>query len=529
MYTVLIVDDEPVVRRGVSRMIDWELLGFTTVLQAEDGLEALELCRNNKVDLVLTDIVMPFMDGLELSSILGQEFPSIQIVILTGYEEFEYAKQSVDLGVKNYILKPVGANTLYEKMKEICRQIHVENSQKQYIAKMKVQLAQSMPVLQEKFLYLLVCTENIVGEDVWERIQSLDLPLNGKSYLVTLVELDFSEIQGYDIELYTFASKNIIQECVGNAHCVFDNGHKIVIVFNMDYFEEVGRDIVYKTVQVIQKAIYSMLRINNTCALGTAVDSLQKLYYSWQEANTALDCKYTLGLNRVYDIQDLDYVEDFFFYPFEEIKNVVSSIKLMSVSEIEEAVQAVNTSLSSMQNVSSSNIRMIFIEILTSLLKELAGLKDVSGDIWSEGFSLYNGLEQIMSIDQMCSRLLDFSKRVSGQLQRSQKNSSEIIIQRTVSYIEAHYTDETLTLSGVAEEVGVSMGYLSILFKKETGINFTEYLTQVRMKQAKELLRTTDKKTYEIAYDTGYSSPHYFSISFKKYTGMSPSEFRSKE
>lgn len=529
MYTVLIVDDEPVVRRGVSQMIDWSSLGFTTVLQAEDGVEALEICRKNKVNLVLTDIVMPFMDGLELSGILGQEFPDIQIVILTGHEDFEYAKQSVDLGVKNYILKPVGSNTLYEKIKEICHRINIETTQKQYIAEMKTQLYQSMPVLQEKFLSLLVCTENPVEYDIHERIQNLGLPLKGKSYLVAIIELDFSEIQGRDIELYTFAAKNVVQGCMGDGHCVFENEHKLVIVFNLDYYEEAGHDIVYKTIQVTQKAIYSMLHMNNTCALGMSVDSLPMLYHSWREANKALDCKYTLGINRVYDIRDLDYVEETFFYPFEEMKNLVNSIKLMSPSEIEAAVQAVGTALHGMHNVSSSNIRMIFIEILTSLLKELSGLKEVSPDIWNEGFSLYNGLEQSMSIEQISSKLLTFSKKVSNQFQRSQKNSSEIIVQKTVDYIEAQYADEMLTLSGAAEKVGVSMGYLSILFKKEGGINFTEYLTHVRMSHAKELLRATDKKTYEIAYETGYSSPHYFSVSFKKCTGMSPSEFRSKE
>ena len=118
MYTLLIADDEPLIRNGVKKIIDWESLGFSRIFMAEDGVEALEIIRNNKVDLVLTDIAMPFMTGLELSEILAKEFPQIHVVILTGYEDFEYAQQSVDLGVKNYILKPVGAETLYNKIKK---------------------------------------------------------------------------------------------------------------------------------------------------------------------------------------------------------------------------------------------------------------------------------------------------------------------------------------------------------------------------------------------------------------------------
>ena len=126
MYTLLIVDDEPLVRNAISTIIDWDSIGFTTIYQAEDGLEALEICRKHQIHLVLTDIVMPFMDGLELSKALSEEFPDIHVVVLTGHEDFEYAKQSVDLGVKNYILKPVGASTLYSKMKEICKKLNID-------------------------------------------------------------------------------------------------------------------------------------------------------------------------------------------------------------------------------------------------------------------------------------------------------------------------------------------------------------------------------------------------------------------
>ena len=137
MYTLLIADDEPLIRNGVKNIIDWESLGFSKILLAEDGQEALDLIRKNKVDLVLTDIVMPFMDGLELSKVLSEEFPEIHVVILTGHEDFEYAQQSVNLGVKNYILKPVGAQSLYKKMSEICKKLHIQNKQKEYISSMK--------------------------------------------------------------------------------------------------------------------------------------------------------------------------------------------------------------------------------------------------------------------------------------------------------------------------------------------------------------------------------------------------------
>lgn len=171
MYTLLIADDEPLIRNGVKRIIDWESLGFSRIFMAEDGVEALEIIRNNKVDLVLTDIAMPFMTGLELSEILAKEFPQIHVVILTGYEDFEYAQQSVDLGVKNYILKPVGAETLYNKMKKICEALHIENKEKEYVASMKKQLQQSLPALRLSMLNRIVCMENVHISKYLERCE----------------------------------------------------------------------------------------------------------------------------------------------------------------------------------------------------------------------------------------------------------------------------------------------------------------------------------------------------------------------
>lgn len=175
MYTLLIADDEPLIRNGVKKIIDWESLGFSEIFLAEDGQEALDIIRKNHVDLVLTDIVMPFMDGLELTEILSREFPQIHVVILTGHEDFQYAQKSVGLGVKNYILKPIGAESLYKEMKEICEKLHIENSQRQYIQSMKNQLRQSLPVLQEQTLNKIVCSADRNLRLYLERAKSLQL------------------------------------------------------------------------------------------------------------------------------------------------------------------------------------------------------------------------------------------------------------------------------------------------------------------------------------------------------------------
>lgn len=528
MYSLLLVDDEELVRDSMSSIIDWESLGFTNIYQAEDGLEALKICEKQKMDLVLTDIVMPFMDGLELSAALNEKYPSTHVVILTGHEDFEYAKQSVDLGVKNYILKPVGASTLYVKMKEICKKLKIEANQKQYISRMRSQIHQSLPILREKFLNTLVCTQYGKGQDYLERIENLELPLKASSFIIGIVEVDLSDIHKSDIELYLFTAKNISSDCVGKNHCVFDdNNNHVIIVFNLDDFNEDAHFIIYDTLQVIQKAIYANLKVDTTCAMGSIVKDLDHLYRSYSEANTAIDCHYSLGENRVYDIKDLDYIEKSFYYPFDEIKQLINSVKFLKQNDIEKAMEQIRMKLFRDKNLSSSNIKMVVIEIITSLLKEMSAIRETPSQLWDEGFSLYNQIEHVRSLDEVLSCLLIFAVKVSKELSKQQTNSGKIIVDKVKEYIQKHYFDENTSLTKAAEYAGVSTGYLSALFKKEAGTNFVEFLTNVRMEKAMNLLKSTDKRTYEVAYETGFANPHYFSISFKKHTGMSPSDFRT--
>lgn len=530
MYTLLIADDEPLIRNGVKNIIDWESLGFSEIFLAEDGKEALEIVRGHKVDLVLTDIAMPFMDGLELSEALKKEFPEVHVVILTGYEDFEYAQQAVDLGVKNYILKPVGAETLYNKMTQICEKLHLENTKKQYISSMKSQLRQSLPVLQEQMLNRIVCNPGDYVEQYLKRCKGMEIELGQGPFEVAAMDMDLNQLPVEDLDLYLFAAKNITRECLGQEHYLLEDGRdRLVILFRCCFLGEDAHDIIYQTLCVIQKAIYNTIKIRATCAAGTEVLRADELNVSYKSARKALECKYSLGTDNVYDIGDLDYLQKSFYYPKKEAKNLLNSIKIGSEEEIRQAVRGILSAGSMGKPLSGINIKMNYIEAVTSLLRELSELKEVSEEIWNAGFSYYQAVNRLANQEEMERNLFAFSCRIRNELKSLQTNSSKQVIEKVKGFVERNYREAELTLSAAADFACVSTGYLSGLFKKETGTNFVKYLTDVRMEKSMELLRTTDMKTYEIAYETGFANPHYFSISFKKYTGMSPSEFRAKE
>jgi len=526
LYSLLIVDDEALIRSAIAGIIDWQSLGFSDIYEAEDGNEALSVCRMQKIDLVLTDIVMPFMDGLELSRILKREFPEIHIVILTGHEDFEYAKQSIHYGVKNYILKPIGAKSLYKEMEEICQSLHMDKTQKQYISRMKRRLHESIPALREKFLYSLVCTSWHYQRENEQRIQMLEIPLHSKQYIVGIVEADMSSVETEDMELFLFIVKNICFDTVGNQHYAFDDNYRTVIIYSLDQYGDDWYNIVYDTMEVIIKAIQNTLKIQSVGALGSAVGEIKDLHQSYREADTALECRYRLGYDQVFDISDLDYVEKVFLYPDEEIKQFIYSMKFLTPEEIKVSMERINQICMHNRALSITNIKMIFFELLNAIFKELSAIADVKQELWEQGLALYQSMSRKYTIKQFKKGLLAFAFQVSEVLQEVQSSSSQKLVHSAQEFINQNYMNTELSLSVVAEHVGVSTGYLSGLFKRETNMHFVEYLTHLRMERAMEMICRTDKKNYEIAEETGFSNPHYFSISFKKYSGMSPSEYR---
>ncbi|MDO5422601.1 MAG: response regulator [Eubacteriales bacterium] len=531
MYTLLIADDEPLIRNGIRKMIDWESLGFSEILLAEDGQEALDMIRSQKVDLVLTDILMPFLDGLALSEILAKEYPQIHVVILTGHDDFEYARQSIDLGVKNYILKPVGAETLYKKMKKICETLHIQNEQKEYISSMRKQLRQSLPALRAQLLNRMVCSFHSNPAEYLERAKGLDIHLEKGPFLVAVIEMDKSgfPFPAEDGDLYLFAAQNIASECVGAQHYIFeDNRGAIVLLFCCTFLGEDFHDTVYQTLGVIQKAIYNTLKIETTCGVGSDAAVSEDLYESYSNARRAADCKFSLGTNSVYDIGDLDYLEKSFYYPIKEIKNLIRCIKYGAREEIRPAIRQIVYAENAGKNLSGINMKMNYIETITSLLRELSDLKEVSEKIWNHGFDFYSQMNRWDTPELMEEKLLSFALEVKEEMEAVQTNSSIQVIEKVKEYVQSHYMDPELSLTAAADDAGVSTGYLSGLFKKEAGMNFVKYLTDLRMEKSMELLKSTDKRTYEIAYETGFSNPHYFSVLFKKCTGMSPSDFRQR-
>lgn len=530
MYKIIIVDDEDIVRRSIVQKIKWNEIGFDTPFQACNGKEAYELAMEVKPDLVFADIKMPIMDGLELTNKLKEDLPDTHVVIFSGHDEFKYAQESITLGVMDYILKPLGSVTLTKKFKEIVVQLDQASEKKNYLTKMKDQLRKSLPLLKESFLNGLVCTPN---RDIYtpKRMVSLDIDLGVGPFVIGVIEPIFGPEDVEMMDVFLFAIKNIVEETLGNSHPHFSDANRRMVImfcFDKDSTNAFDRNIFFETLDVLQKAFLLHLNLKTTIGLGNQVSHVNDLYNSYTEALSAIDCKYTLGSGKIYDYLDLTSLKSEFYYPVEDSQRFIAAVKSNNKNEIRRTNELLSHHIAQRNNLSLANLKFIYIEIVTGLTRLLAETKDSSDEMWTNNLEMYRIIEKFKSIDVVSTNLEVIAINIANSLSELSLTSRKSIVIKASDYINKHYADENISLKLVAAHVAVSSGYLSAIFKSENNINFNAYLTKVRMEEAKRLLSTTDLNVYDIAYETGHANPHYFSISFKKYTNQSPSEYRQR-
>jgi two-component system, response regulator YesN len=530
MYKIMIVDDEEIVRRSIVNIINWNDIGFELPTQACDGVEALALALQLKPDIIIADIKMPNMDGLELASKVKELLPETQVIIFSGHDEFKFAQESISLGVLDYILKPIGSIKLTTKLKEIRDKLDQDFQRRHYLVKIQEQLHHSLPLLKESFLTGLVCSPNNAIYSA-SRMHALDISLSTGPYVIALVAPDSALIAANQIDVYQFAFKNIALETLGDTHPFFtDSTGRLVIIFSMGSFplHYQTREMIIDTLSVLHKAILLYVEVSATIGIGSLVNHTEDLFRSYNDANTALDCQYLLGKGKVYDFYDLNFKEPEFYFPFDENAIFVNAVKTNDHSGILLALEHISDKLKSKTQLTSANVKFVFIELITNLTKLLAEAKPVPKDLWHQCLHLYTSIEQLDSIDNIVKVIQPVAISIAIQLNSLWLTSSNNLIIKAKTFVQNQFNDEMLSLNMVADHINVSSGYLSAIFKKETGINFSNYLTQQRMEKAMQLLATTDKNVYEIAFETGFSNPHYFSISFKKFTKLSPSDYRDK-
>lgn len=522
MYKLLIADDEDHLRDLIITQIDWVQLGFE-VMGARDGKEALELVENGFVpDALLTDVRMPIMDGLELSERLKERCPDIAIIVLSGHDEFSYAKKSMQLGTSDYLLKPIRPAALTEVMRKLRSTLDEAQEQKRELMHIQMQLEESMPILRQQYLLMLLY-DSFPEEMIRDQFDYLGISLAGLSYTVCLVS--HPPLENPADKFFTcFAVQNVLQKLFDeNCICIFDN-EGLQMMLCASSRESSDRDALESRLKSAIKQINAQFSLVATASMGVDVPSLSDLPQSYKSALAALEGRVIGGNGIVYDalmksafLGTVQYDQ-----PFALSETIASVFSYERAEVLRHNIGALFDDMRAQNCTDITYLRLVCSDLINNVHRVFSGCGEIDGDIFRRLFGA-------MTLDELRTVTTDYILELKVKNDEVSRQKQKGLIHQAFEYIEQNFQDPGLSLSSIAHQLYVSPSYLSNLFSRKCEMNFVDYVTRLRMESAKKLLLSTALKTYEVATQVGYKDPQYFSNSFKKYTGMTPSEFRSEK
>lgn len=548
MYKLILVDDEEEVRHGILEKIEWDKHGFEIAGEAENGLEALEIAEKTIPDIVITDIKMPFMDGLTLAKKIREKYPTTKIIILTGFDEFEYAKKAIQLNVVEYILKPISCKELVKVLDELKIKLDEEVAQKKDIEALKEYYLKSLPILREKFLGSLINGEMDKNE-IAERARNYGLEISGRRFAVALINAEYNKknpetVQDLNApieeentetldngELSRFAVLNICEEIMDkqSSGIAFLHNDNIAIIF---FTQEDDRKVALgKIMQVLEEIRVSVQKYHGftvTIGLGSFCNDITDLNQSFKNAVNALDYSVVLGSNRVIFIEDVE-PQGGRRVVFDEAKAhaLSSCIKVGTTEEMSKTIGNLFSDIIA-QKASFKDYQIYLLEMLTAILKVANDLSVDMENLFGSNYNLFTELDKFKDLEQVEKWIFSICVKIKKYISKNRQDTCKMIVNNAVEYLKANYSDSGITIDKVCSMLHISPTYFSTIFKRETKYTFINYLTHLRMETAKEILRSTNFKTFEIARMVGYSEPNYFSYCFKKNFGISPSEYRNR-
>jgi len=534
MFKVFLVEDENVVREGIRKNILWEQYGFHYTGDASDGELALPMIREIQPDLLITDIKMPFMDGLSLIKLVRQELPKTKIVIISGYDDFLYAQQAIRMGVDQYLLKPIIKEKLVEVLMGLHEKMQEERRQQEYIENFKREAQEYENFARRRFFEQIV-TGGLSVSEISETAKNLNIDINAPFYNIVLFSLSSAEYDGSVPELYT---ENLVEVQENVTNYIINHPDLVFFRWNITTFAVLVKgsqeDIVERNTRdcienIKNRCISAGQDIGWHIASGTPVSRLCAIPACFAEASRILSYRYLcpedhiLSEASIINLRknnssktgggnkeiDLAHVRKFLSSGTEkEIDDFVEQLVQNSANEF--------TSLSMFCRYLKMTVYFAAIEYLDSI-----GCR--ADSLWSTEFRPDDSTSTIddarQYVYQVIRQTIELRDRESAKQQHD-------ILSKAIDFIDNCYSDTTISLDKVAKKVNISPNYLSAIFSQEMGQTLTEYLTYKRIDEAKRLLRHTDKRLNEIAAEVGYKDPRYFSFVFRKVTGCTPSDYR---
>ena len=535
---VFLVEDEMVIRRGIKNSIDWEKAGYIFCGEASDGELAYPMIIKEKPDILITDIRMPFMDGLELCKLVKKELPNIKILILSGYDEFDYAKEAIRLGVTEYLLKPISSGKLLEALNGVSESIRREKEDKDLVRKYMEEMRENTEHEKQKFFEQMIAG-NLSMADALETGKKYEMNLSAGMYNLLLFRFTLGEENRKSGELLGEA-EYAIEKLTERLEYVFEfqRGVEGWAFLLMAENEEQMSERVKELSKDLEEIMKNYSTIAYFGGIGQPVARLRELEESFREAERALAARFTMELNRIISVEDIrmaqnvDTLDDIEITSFGEIEKTRTMLEKFlnngAEDEIDEFVDVYINELPE-ENLKSVLMRQyIIMDAYIVMISFSEKIEGIEREMKAQTEELKNSMKTIQTLEEIKNYIRMLLKKIIGVRDTISGRRYSDIIEIAKDQIRKTYMSDEISLNTIAAEVGMSPSYFSSIFSKEMGKTFVEYLTEIRMDRAKELLMCSSMKTSEIGYEVGYKDPHYFSYIFKKTQNCTPKEFRAR-
>ncbi len=529
MLRIFLVEDESAVRESLRDMVPWNQYGYALAGEAGDGEMALPLIRQTKPDVLITDIRMPFMDGLALSELVSREFPEMKIVVVSGCDDFACAQRAIDIGVERYLLKPVSRRSLLQALEEIRKKIEGERASRDRLDRSRRE-EQAYEQYARRAFFERIVAGQLTVQQIYETAARLDIDLRAQCYAIALFSAPRersgageTRLRDALLEYFLKYPEYLLLRWSIDTYAVLLKGAAAGM-------EELSR----RCVEAVREryAAYAP-EADWYVAVGRPTQRLSTLPACFEEVSRLWAYRYVTprqhvltadtvslltgtGGEKCLDRLDADRADPAI------LDGAMGSISAQEVPRfVEEYVRGVEEALSS-----RAFCQYLMLSARFAAVRFAAGL-GVSQQEALAPLTCLDMVGQSVTAADLRSYLSAILLRVLELRDREAGGQCRGPLRQALTYIDSHFTDGPLSLNQVARAVNISPNYLSAVFSQEMGETFTEYVTGRRMELARELLRTTDKRSGEVAAAVGYRDPHYFSFLFKKTQGCTPRDYRS--
>lgn len=533
MLRIMIIDDEFYFREALKISLPWHELGFEICGEAKNGKDALEKVEGLKPDIIIADINMPIMDGLEFIQNIKDKGANIKIIILTGHSEFNYAKQALQLGVNNYILKPVDEEELKRTLLELKGLIQKESNIRVEVDRLKQQVRDSLPLLKEKLLNELIQGSLIKKDhETIKKIEYFGIKHSSNCYLVATIEMDDVESLGWegeDRQLWKYAVANIASEILEEQFefdICYDSEDRICIIIGVNDTDNNFSALLENRLELIRASICKHLSFTITIGVGNEKSELFHVHESYNESIIAIKNNLTAGKNKIIpynSVAESDIRANLF--ASEHRSQLLMNMRIGNEEEVNKLINQIFMEIRE-GKVQREILFVVCIEMMAVCMEFTVEMGLPVKDILPNNrFNIIEEIQSIRSIDEMEAWITGIFKLTLEIIKKNKSSKASRLIEGVKKYIEDNYQSDELSIDEIAKNLFVNYTHLCFIFKRDAGVTINEYLTEYRIKKAKELFDFGNSLILDVARKVGYADANYFGKCYKKYYGIAPSKY----